>query len=410
MKKKVLLSSIGTIVLCLCLIAGSTFALFTDDTEFNIAATAGKVDVEANAEITAIYSAEGAQIAASDFLVDENGNGYTHKTMPLADGEFLNGGTVDLTGNSNETLKIDRITPGDKVDVKINLVNSSNVAISYRYIITVANDGGLASGMVLTIDGKAYEGFASYTSAWSSVVAAPQGASDTYEKTISIELPVFADNRYQEKSVEYNILVEAVQGNAVTTDESEVIVLPAAVQNQFSRGGEFDGFGSEVTFEEAVGLSDNATSIKNVAIDASVAPGFPGAFYADGAADVTFGANTTVIAPQNTQEAYALFAMGDNNKITLDDGCKLVFDCNTTNYTYGILFQGGTHELYLNAPGIITLENAGAGDYGIYLMSSAKVTVYVPDYATYQEYSAMTGLSQEYNEITWCYTDGTLIN
>ena len=46
MKKKVLLSSIATIALCFCLITGSTFALFTDTTEFNVAVTSGDVEIE----------------------------------------------------------------------------------------------------------------------------------------------------------------------------------------------------------------------------------------------------------------------------------------------------------------------------------------------------------------------------
>lgn len=47
MKKKILLSSVLTIALCFCLIAGSTYALFTSETEVNIAVTAGKVQISA---------------------------------------------------------------------------------------------------------------------------------------------------------------------------------------------------------------------------------------------------------------------------------------------------------------------------------------------------------------------------
>lgn len=36
MKKKVLITSILTIVVCLCLIAGSTYALFTSEKELTI--------------------------------------------------------------------------------------------------------------------------------------------------------------------------------------------------------------------------------------------------------------------------------------------------------------------------------------------------------------------------------------
>ena len=58
MKKKALASSILVIAICLCLIAGSTFALFTDETKFNIAVTSGDVEIQASAEVSAIYSAK----------------------------------------------------------------------------------------------------------------------------------------------------------------------------------------------------------------------------------------------------------------------------------------------------------------------------------------------------------------
>ena len=58
MKKKVLLSAVVTIALCLCLIAGSTFALFTSKSETNIAVTAGNVDVTASVKDFMLYSVE----------------------------------------------------------------------------------------------------------------------------------------------------------------------------------------------------------------------------------------------------------------------------------------------------------------------------------------------------------------
>ena len=47
MKKKVLLSSVLVIAICLCLIAGSTFALFTDIADTSIAITSGNVKLTA---------------------------------------------------------------------------------------------------------------------------------------------------------------------------------------------------------------------------------------------------------------------------------------------------------------------------------------------------------------------------
>ena len=47
-KTNVLLSAIATIVVCVCIIAGSTYAIFTSSDDVNVAATSGTVKVEAN--------------------------------------------------------------------------------------------------------------------------------------------------------------------------------------------------------------------------------------------------------------------------------------------------------------------------------------------------------------------------
>ena len=59
MKKKILLPSIATIIVCLCLIAGSTFALFTSTSNVNISVTAGDVEMVAGIAITKLESVKG---------------------------------------------------------------------------------------------------------------------------------------------------------------------------------------------------------------------------------------------------------------------------------------------------------------------------------------------------------------
>ena len=46
MKKRIILSSVITMLLCLCMIGGATYALFTSETSVNIAVTSGKVKVD----------------------------------------------------------------------------------------------------------------------------------------------------------------------------------------------------------------------------------------------------------------------------------------------------------------------------------------------------------------------------
>ena len=235
MQKKVLLSSILVIALCLSVIAGSTYALFTDKAQTSIAITSGDVEVDAKLDITGVWSAKARDNQTADqedlFLIDENGYKYDHVDPNKGQWVFTNGGFAELT-NSNSKIEITNITPGDKVGAQIIVKNTGDVEMIYRYKI-VANDRGLASGMVITADGKAYEGAELYVSAWSAV--APADDTIVYTHDIYLELPVYAGNEYQseddvnaeypgEKGVTYTITVEAVQGNAKTFNDASVNV------------------------------------------------------------------------------------------------------------------------------------------------------------------------------------------
>lgn len=290
MKKKVLLSSIATIALCLCLIAGSTFALFTSNSDFNISVTAGDVEILATAGISGVYSAEGTDGDAEDkYLIDENNYNYSHAPQTLetdAEGKvikgiFSNGGDAVIDGAN---LVINRITPGDRVDVDINVQNLSNVAISYRYKIE-ANDTLLAKGMVVTIDGKSYESLANWTSEWFTLKA-PDGVAeqiaDTDAKTISVELPVYAGNEYEKQTVEYTILVEAVQGNAVTENEASVVVYPTVngLNDALANGGE-------------VILDEDFNNVLNIGADANATLNLNGSALTNNVT-VSTGADVTI--------------------------------------------------------------------------------------------------------------------
>ncbi|MBQ8311205.1 MAG: hypothetical protein IJX80_09375 [Clostridia bacterium] len=326
MKKKVLLSSIATIALCLCLIAGSTFALFTDSTNFNIAVTAGDVEIYAKADIKAIWSASGENVDESlvdAFLVDENNHSYNHVDR-TADGTFINGGVAELTGENQQNLTISRLTPGDRVDVDIVVENKSDVAMVYRYKL-ISNNTNLATGMVVTIDvgeetEQSYEALAQWTSEWYPVIAAPNGEPDPIPvKTISVELPVYAGNEYQSEadnvqSVEYTIIVEAVQGNAVTDDESAVVVYqtePVDAANLV-----------QATYEDETGVFDDPTLTDVVVVKDLYLTG-KGAVSVDRTYNTVFLQNVTADlgdAPVVTSDFAQTYVISDCNfKIPVDE-------------------------------------------------------------------------------------------
>ena len=408
MKKKALISSILTIALCLSLVAGSTFALFTASTDFNIAVTAGKVDIEASASISAVYSAEGVgdgETAEDRFLIDENDNEYKH-VASLDNKTFANGGVAELDGAS---LKIQRLTPGDKVDIQINVANNSNVAISYRYKIAInpnsTLDNELATGMVvsvldkLTFAKESYEGFESYTSEW-YYVEAPDGNPVAIEpRTISVELPVYAGNEYQEKSVEYIVTVEAVQGNAVTTNDSIVTILPEAFQKMMNERGEINANGSTINLEECLTLTGNTTILNAVIKGENADAGDAVVPLLVVGGDLTLGAGTTV-----TTGDYGVFVMG-GDKLTLDAGSKLVVNDGTIAAINGQV-ASSVFELYLNDTGLIVDEEGNVADTRIALLCGGTFKIYVPTVEAYNEYLPMIDTDTTYQKIEW-YIDGS---
>lgn len=205
MKKKALLSSILTIALCLSLIAGSTFALFTSSSEVNVAVTSGKVEVEANITGLTPYSVKPNPISGT--IVDEYGHKYDYEKQNSA---FINGGTAVLVGNE---LTLDKVTPGDKVTFTIEIANKSDVITQYRTLVYCTSNDGLFSGLEIGLDGNTFNGFA-YTE-WTTLAA----GADIQDVAVTVELPVTAGNEYQSTSASLCFIVEAVQGNGATAYE-----------------------------------------------------------------------------------------------------------------------------------------------------------------------------------------------
>ena len=141
MKKKLLLTSILSIVMCFSLICGATFALFTSESKVNIAVTSGTVKIEATlAENVELYS-----------------NGVAQQ------GTFANGGTASVSG---QHATFDNFMPGDKAVFNIKVKNYSDVAIMYRVSIDKVEDTGLFEALKISFDDVDFNGYS--LSAWSN--------------------------------------------------------------------------------------------------------------------------------------------------------------------------------------------------------------------------------------------------
>lgn len=246
MKKKVLVTSILSIIMCMSLIIGATFALFTSESKVNIAVTSGKVDVKASvAELTT----------------------YSNDTITDVPGTFENGGTATVNGTS---VVLDRLTPMDKVVLEIEITNSSNVAFKQRVSFGCAEtEQSLYDQLLIGLsnDGSDYTYYSNYKTAWTNGTVMEQGASETTSLYLSIELPAWVGNEWQDKSCAITLAVEAVQGNAETTDDvvaNEVVIvnsqaeLDAAVASMASGGTVILGGGE---WTEATIAFDDAKTI-----------------------------------------------------------------------------------------------------------------------------------------------------
>lgn len=214
-KRNTIVSAILAIMLCISLMAGATFALFTSESKVNIAVTSGKVNVVATISDLSLYTPteisteEGNTITNDANIATTNADGLS--------GTFGLGGTATLDGG---TLKLDRMAPGDKVTCNIKVTNNSNVAIKYRTVISCEEDDGLFEELTVTIGGTTYSGI-SKKSNWEGLTAGAE--IDPATVPVEIKLPTTADD-CQDKSCTVSYKVEAVQGNAAVTDPDPNVI------------------------------------------------------------------------------------------------------------------------------------------------------------------------------------------
>ncbi len=171
MKKKTILLSILSIIMCLSLTVGGTFALFTSKSEVNVAVTSGTVKVSASITNTE-YSFDSRLTEASNCTYEINANGG---------------------------LDINQMVPGDSIKATLSIANDSDVAIQYR--INTAVSGDLADYLVIE----------KVTKLWTKVDAKANIADETVVITLPYEVE---DAKAQGATASVLITVEAVQANA----------------------------------------------------------------------------------------------------------------------------------------------------------------------------------------------------
>ncbi|MBR2987219.1 MAG: hypothetical protein IKC63_04295 [Clostridia bacterium] len=203
MKRKIILSSIMTIILSLSLIAGSTLALFTSQSQVNISVSSAKVN------ILSVIEQNSLELYSLDVKQDV---------------QFENGGTAEFTDAA--TLVLNNVTPGDKAVFDIVMTNESTVDVQYQVAWSV--NGSLAGGLVAKADGQK---IVNGKSAWTLWKTPTSDAEATRTITVSIELPVEAGNEYQDGKAEIALQLIAVQGNGteLLTPVCDVLATPETI-------------------------------------------------------------------------------------------------------------------------------------------------------------------------------------
>lgn len=258
MKKttKLTLISILTIALCMSLIVGATFALFTDEKSSGIDVNAGVVQLDINDEKVQldVWSAKWS---------DEDGAYINdHKTLNADNRyEFTAGGFASL---DSETLALDleRMVPGDGAKLTFGVTNNSNILIKYRLVISIEDNGLLDSLEISYAKDNANielnEAEDYLYSDWFTTADADVKDLGTF--SITVQLPMGTDNRAQDKSCSIDVSVFAVQINGQITDteklkEKEVVLNSALLDGVVATGIDSKSLvvGSWSTYADVVG-------------------------------------------------------------------------------------------------------------------------------------------------------------
>ena len=303
MKKKALISSILTIALCLSLIAGSTFALFTSESKVNVAVTAGNVEVVATVDNDNLSSTLGNNLPETDYTIADN--------------------TITLT----------KIVPGDFLTFDIKIENKSDVSIKYRTIITKVADDGLWDGLEVTIDGTIYEG-TSKVSTWET--ATP--GSDDIIVPVKVSLPESAGNEYKLKTCTFAYTVEAVQGNADVTDAPAADDPAATAYYTVATAEELKALAGTTLPNGAVIDIVSDIDLAGTEIPA-IAATYGGTLTVNGNSNVISNASVKTPGKQNGMDNYGLFYVYTNGTLTINnltiDGATV--EATSTNYGTAVL-------------------------------------------------------------------------
>ena len=317
-KKGILVGAIATIALCVSIVAGATFALFTSETGTNVAVKSGTVNVTATIkDVVATHGEwneeEGAYIKTAGLLAGENAAALDEK---------------------KQTLTLTNIAPTDKVTFKIAVQNDSNVPIKYRTIVACTKDDGLAGGLSVTLDEQKFT--TSAIGEWTQLAANGEIA----DVNVAVELPFDADNKYQNKSCTLSYKVEAVQANGKTNNGVTITGGSMTLNNDITVGVA-DDKSNNLWAVFATGANTNVTIAGGTYDGGSGAAGNI-AVWANGGANVTIKDGVFKVGADKDNGANPTIYATNKAKVTIEGGIFISDRPNKENKYYVLNVQNGT--------------------------------------------------------------------
>ena len=302
MKRNVIISALLAITLCMSVLAGATFALFTSTAKVNLSITSAKVKLlNATIENKKMYSLTEVNPDTLEGTEEDR----------TAAGTFYLGGTAEFEGN---TLTLKKMAPGDRIAFDVKVDNESDIPVKYRVLVKEDGESNLTAALNIFVNNEYYLGDSA-----TGYTALAVGENVTVP--VSVELPISAGNDYAEKTATLIVSVEAVQASIKDTADTPL---------SFS-----DGNAHEYTLD------------KNIR-----ANGVDGVFYVDNGSMLTLNGNATVVAEGgmlgDSEYNMAVWAKGANTKVIINGGTYV----NTAK-------KGDDHYDLIYASGSATIEIYG---------------------------------------------------
>lgn len=200
-KRNVIVSALLAITLCMSVLAGATFALFTSTAKVNLSITSAKVKLlNATIENKKMYSLTEVNPDTLEGTEEDR----------TAAGTFYLGGTAEFEGN---TLTLKKMAPGDRIAFDVKVDNESDIPVKYRVLVKEDGESNLTAALNIFVNNEYYLGDSA-----TGYTALAVGENVTVP--VSVELPISAGNDYAEKTATLIVSVEAVQASVKDTADT----------------------------------------------------------------------------------------------------------------------------------------------------------------------------------------------